>query len=96
MCAYFTAYLAIRGALRQFESSLGSSLDALAQSSLAAAHVSIVAVQARYPERSRMAATMVGLFIDRLRGLAQWIHAGDGRLYRFRRGELARQKWIPC
>jgi serine/threonine protein phosphatase PrpC len=85
---WHAARLAIHGALRQFESGSESSLDALARSSLAAAHAAIIADQACHPERARMAATMIGLFINRVQGLAQWIHAGDSRLYHFRRGVL--------
>ena len=36
----------------------------------------------------RMGTTMVGLFIDRDYQLAYWAHAGDSRLYLFRRGYL--------
>ena len=34
----------------------------------------------------RMGTTLVGLFIDRDYQLAYWAHAGDSRLYQFRRG----------
>ncbi|GAB3376373.1 PP2C family protein-serine/threonine phosphatase [Azotobacter armeniacus] len=85
------ARLAIHGALKQFETRAPAGLDQLALSSMAAAHAAIVADQLRYPERSRMAATMIGLFIDRRLGLAQWIHAGDSRLYQFRRGILVQR-----
>ncbi|QKJ85693.1 Serine/threonine phosphatase [Paramixta manurensis] len=37
---------------------------------------------------SRMGTTMVSLFIDRDYELAYWAHAGDSRLYLFRRGYL--------
>ncbi|WP_035058388.1 PP2C family protein-serine/threonine phosphatase [Andreprevotia chitinilytica] len=82
------ARLAIQGALQRFENHPPQTLEALAQSSMAAAHASIVAEQQRNPERARMAATLVGLFIDRRLGLARWAHAGDSRLYQFRRGVL--------
>ena len=36
----------------------------------------------------RMGTTLVSLFIDRQRRLAWWVHAGDSRLYFFRRGRL--------
>ncbi|WP_380180403.1 PP2C family protein-serine/threonine phosphatase [Kalamiella sp. sgz302252] len=39
-------------------------------------------------EYSRMGTTLVGLFIDRDYELAWWVHAGDSRLYQFRRGCL--------
>ncbi|RYC39756.1 PP2C family protein-serine/threonine phosphatase [Pectobacterium zantedeschiae] len=39
-------------------------------------------------EHSRMGTTMVSLFIDRDFELAYWAHAGDSRLYLFRRGYL--------
>jgi len=38
------------------------------------------------PDFHRMGTTMVGLFIDRDYQLAYWTHAGDSRLYQFRRG----------
>lgn len=37
---------------------------------------------------SRMGTTLVSLFIDRQHHLAWWAHAGDSRLYLFRRGRL--------
>ncbi|MDU4094815.1 MAG: protein phosphatase 2C domain-containing protein [Pantoea sp.] len=40
------------------------------------------------PEYSRMGTTLVSLFIDRDYQLAYWAHAGDSRLYLFRRGYL--------
>ncbi len=39
-------------------------------------------------EHSRMGTTLVSLFIDRDYELAYWAHAGDSRLYLFRRGCL--------
>ena len=39
-------------------------------------------------EHSRMGTTLVSLFIDRDYHLACWAHAGDSRLYLFRRGYL--------
>ncbi|ACX88216.1 PP2C family protein-serine/threonine phosphatase [Pectobacterium parmentieri] len=39
-------------------------------------------------EHSRMGTTLVSLFIDRDFELAYWAHAGDSRLYLFRRGYL--------
>ncbi|NUU67691.1 serine/threonine-protein phosphatase [Enterobacteriaceae bacterium BIT-l23] len=40
------------------------------------------------PEHQRMGTTLVSLFIDRDYDLAWWAHAGDSRLYLFRRGWL--------
>lgn len=40
------------------------------------------------PDYHRMGTTLVGLFIDRDFKLAYWAHAGDSRLYLFRRGWL--------
>ncbi|SMC29532.1 Serine/threonine protein phosphatase PrpC [Andreprevotia lacus DSM 23236] len=82
------AKLAIHAALTAFESHMATSVHELAGHTLAAAHAAIIADQARHPERSRMAATIIGLFFDRALGQAQWIHAGDSRLYHFRRGVL--------
>lgn len=39
-------------------------------------------------QHSRMGTTLVSLFIDRDYELAYWAHAGDSRLYLFRRGYL--------
>jgi serine/threonine protein phosphatase PrpC len=39
-------------------------------------------------EFNRMGTTLVSLFIDRDYQLAYWVHAGDSRLYLFRRGYL--------
>lgn len=44
--------------------------------------------QQAQPQYSRMGTTMVSLFIDRDYQLAYWAHAGDSRLYLFRRGYL--------
>ncbi|MBN1084600.1 protein phosphatase 2C domain-containing protein [Erwinia aphidicola] len=40
------------------------------------------------PDYHRMGTTLVSLFIDRDYELAYWAHAGDSRLYLFRRGYL--------
>lgn len=40
------------------------------------------------PDMHRMGTTLVSLFIDRDYQLAYWAHAGDSRLYLFRRGWL--------
>ncbi|TKD35184.1 serine/threonine-protein phosphatase [Azotobacter chroococcum] len=88
---YHAARLAIHAALKRFETHGSVGLEQLALGSMAAAHAAILAEQSRCPERSRMAATMIGLFIDRRLGLAQWIHAGDSRLYLFRRGVLVQR-----
>ena len=40
------------------------------------------------PNFSRMSTTLAALFIDRERQLAWWAHAGDSRVYHFRRGVL--------
>lgn len=37
-------------------------------------------------DNSKMGTTLVSLFIDRDYHLAYWVHAGDSRLYLFRRG----------
>ncbi|WP_437614278.1 PP2C family protein-serine/threonine phosphatase [Erwinia sp. V71] len=38
------------------------------------------------PKFSRMSTTLAALFIDRSHQLAWWAHAGDSRIYHFRRG----------
>ncbi|MEM5312384.1 PP2C family serine/threonine-protein phosphatase [Paraburkholderia sp. JHI869] len=55
------------------------------------AHAAILAMQQRDRERGRMSATVVALFIDRRHDIAQWVHLGDSRLYRFARGALIEQ-----
>lgn len=50
------------------------------------ANGAIRSVQKETPEYRRMGTTLVGLFIDRDFQLAYWTHAGDSRLYLFRRG----------
>ncbi|PKH26468.1 serine/threonine phosphatase [Enterobacterales bacterium CwR94] len=40
------------------------------------------------PALARMSTTLAALFIDRERLLAWWAHAGDSRLYHFRRGYI--------
>ncbi|MEX3980844.1 PP2C family serine/threonine-protein phosphatase [Paraburkholderia sp. EG287A] len=55
------------------------------------AHAAILAMQQRDRERGRMSATVVALFIDRRHDMAQWVHLGDSRLYRFARGALIEQ-----
>ncbi|KAA8998171.1 serine/threonine-protein phosphatase [Affinibrenneria salicis] len=44
--------------------------------------------QKTHADYGRMGTTLVGLFIDRDYQLAYWAHAGDSRLYLFRRGYL--------
>ncbi|AUX93274.1 PP2C family protein-serine/threonine phosphatase [Mixta gaviniae] len=40
------------------------------------------------PKLQRMSTTLAALFIDREQQLAWWAHAGDSRIYHFRRGYL--------
>jgi len=40
------------------------------------------------PKLQRMSTTLAALFIDRVRSLAWWAHAGDSRIYHFRRGYI--------
>ena len=40
------------------------------------------------PKLQRMSTTLAALFIDRTQQLAWWAHAGDSRIYHFRRGYL--------
>lgn len=42
------------------------------------------------PKFDRMSTTLAALFIDRQRHLAWWAHAGDSRIYHFRRGYIDR------
>lgn len=60
----------------------------LAAACVEAANAAIVAQQGRDDTRRQMSATVVALFLDRRRATAQWVHVGDSRLYRFRRGAL--------
>ncbi|MEM5314762.1 PP2C family serine/threonine-protein phosphatase [Paraburkholderia sp. JHI869] len=55
------------------------------------AHGAILAIQQQDRERGRMSATVVALLIDRRHDVAQWVHLGDSRLYRFARGALIEQ-----
>ncbi|MDU6412485.1 MAG: protein phosphatase 2C domain-containing protein [Yersiniaceae bacterium] len=52
------------------------------------ANAAIRARQREEAELAKMGTTMVSLFIDRDYSLAYWAHAGDSRLYLFRRGYL--------
>lgn len=52
------------------------------------ANRAILSEQRVTPDYQRMGTTLVGLFIDRDYKLAYWVHAGDSRLYLFRRGWL--------
>lgn len=52
------------------------------------ANQAIRAGQQATPEHARMGTTLVGLFVDRDYQLAYCAHAGDSRLYLFRRGWL--------
>ncbi|ATQ76378.1 protein phosphatase [Massilia violaceinigra] len=83
--------LAVHWALQQLDDKQSVGLQAMTHGSVDAADAAIVAEQRRNPERARMAATMVALFIDRRERMAQWIHVGDSRLYLFRRGHLVRR-----
>ncbi|NIF20220.1 MULTISPECIES: PP2C family protein-serine/threonine phosphatase [Pantoea] len=44
--------------------------------------------QQQNQQNRRMSTTLVGLFLDRDHELAYWAHAGDSRLYLFRRGYI--------
>ena len=52
------------------------------------ANGAILQQQQATPDYRRMGTTLVSLFIDRDYKLAYWAHAGDSRLYLFRRGWL--------
>ncbi|HGM5337866.1 TPA: PP2C family serine/threonine-protein phosphatase [Serratia marcescens] len=52
------------------------------------ANATIHQQQRQSDEYSKMGTTLVSLFIDRDYQLAYWAHAGDSRLYLFRRGYL--------
>lgn len=58
---------------------------------IAAANRAILQTQARDAQLKNMGTTLVSLFIDRDYQLAYWAHAGDSRLYLFRRGYLLQQ-----
>jgi serine/threonine protein phosphatase PrpC len=83
--------LAVHWALQQLDDKQAYGLLAMTHGSVDAADAAIVAERRRNPERARMAATLVALFIDRRARMAQWIHVGDSRLYLFRRGQLLRR-----
>ncbi|ATA21775.1 MAG: PP2C family protein-serine/threonine phosphatase [Gibbsiella quercinecans] len=55
---------------------------------IARANAVIHQQQRQVAEHSKMGTTLVSLFIDRDYQLAYWAHAGDSRLYLFRRGYL--------
>jgi serine/threonine protein phosphatase PrpC len=50
------------------------------------ANRTILSEQQAVQDYRRMGTTLVSLFIDRDYRLAYWAHAGDSRLYLFRRG----------
>ncbi|RIX74288.1 PP2C family protein-serine/threonine phosphatase [Acidovorax cavernicola] len=50
------------------------------------ANSAILAKQRELTAQHKMSATVVALFIDRDTSQARWAHAGDSRLYRYRRG----------
>lgn len=60
----------------------------LAPACVGAANAAILARQANDDSHRQMSATVVALFLDRREATAQWVHVGDSRLYRFRRGAL--------
>ena len=55
---------------------------------ISSANAAIHQQQRQAHEYSKMGTTLVSLFIDRDYQLAYWAHAGDSRLYLFRRGYL--------
>ncbi|CAI0725644.1 Serine/threonine phosphatase stp [Serratia entomophila] len=55
---------------------------------ISSANAAIHQQQRQSKEYSKMGTTLVSLFIDRDYQLAYWAHAGDSRLYLFRRGYL--------
>lgn len=55
---------------------------------ITSANAAIQQQQRQSDEYSKMGTTLVSLFIDRDYQLAYWAHAGDSRLYLFRRGYL--------
>lgn len=55
---------------------------------ISSANQAILQQQAANRELKAMGTTLVSLFIDRDYQLAYWAHAGDSRLYMFRRGYL--------
>ena len=48
----------------------------------------LIEAQGNNPNFSRMSTTLAALFIDREKQRAWWAHAGDSRVYHFRRGVL--------
>nr|WP_024967862.1 PP2C family serine/threonine-protein phosphatase [Pantoea sp. IMH] len=50
------------------------------------AEEAILNAQKSQPNFKRMSTTLAALFIDRVSQLAWWAHAGDSRIYHFRRG----------
>ncbi|SFN41290.1 Serine/threonine protein phosphatase PrpC [Candidatus Pantoea varia] len=50
--------------------------------------LALQAAQGKNPKYSRMSTTLAALFIDRQKQRAWWAHAGDSRVYHFRRGAL--------
>lgn len=53
---------------------------------IVACQQSVLEAQQLNPDFSRMSTTLAALFIDREQQLAWWAHAGDSRIYHFRRG----------
>lgn len=55
---------------------------------VAAAEAALDTARSHSPQLAKMSTTLAALFIDRERQQAWWLHAGDSRLYLFRRGAL--------
>lgn len=55
---------------------------------IAASDRAIREQQQKNPNFQQMSTTLAALFIDRKQPLAWWAHAGDSRVYHFRRGQI--------
>ncbi|KAI1691572.1 protein phosphatase 2C domain-containing protein [Ditylenchus destructor] len=79
--------IAVDTALNTFVAGPSLAADNI-QRCVKAANDAILAKQRELTEQSRMSATFVSLFVDRITNQACWAHVGDSRLYWFRRGAL--------
>lgn len=59
------------------------------QAAIAAVEQAICAAQLSDADCAQMSTTLAALFTDRDRQRVWWAHAGDSRIYHFRRGQLA-------
>jgi len=81
------AELARNAILARFEGNRHLNAQAIREYVQEANHA-ILNEQRVMPDYHRMGTTLISLFIDRDYKLAYWAHAGDSRLYLFRRGWL--------